>query len=135
MSRRNILHSDNTGFDQVWVSLPFPGWRPDIRDCRHPNPWNNYPFQFMPHVIKVSNGLANYIFHQNVIFENHFETGTTNRSVPVNGGTKSRRRIIGPVPTVFPTVFPARPSMIWGDERGRKFLMKIGPVSGPKRLR
>jgi len=105
MSRRNILHSDNTGFDQVW---------------------------FMPHVIKVSNGLANYIFHQNVIFENHFETGTTNKSVPVNGGTKSKRRIIGPVPT--DRVFPARPSMIWGDERGRKFLMKIGPISGPKRL-
>ena len=85
----------------------------------------------MPHFIKISNGLANYIYHQNSMFENHFETSS--RTVPVTGGTKSKRRIIGPVPV--DRVFPARPSMIWGDERGRKFLMKIGPISGPKKLR
>ena len=130
MSRRNILHSDNTGFDQVWVS--FWHWF-GVGIGLVVGLFIKMIIQFMPHVIKVSNGLANYIFHQNVIFENHFETGSTNKSVPVNGGTKSKRRIIGPVPT--DRVFPARPSMIWGDDRGRKFLMKIGPISGPKRLR
>ena len=43
------------------------------------------------------------------------------------------RRLIGCATTE--KLFPARPGLLWQDERGRKFLGKIGQVSGSKRAR